>query len=322
MKSHKLTIIIPHYNSSDLLEKLLSTIPKDKNIEVIIVDDKSEDKHINYIQDMQSSGRYTKFILLKNETSKKGAGVARNIGLEKANGKWILFADSDDYFSENFYESISEYFGSDNEVVFFKPASIYLDTSEIADRHIGVVAILDNYINCATMKNELDIRYRWPMPWSKLIKKHFIEKNKIVFDEVIASNDVMFSTRVGCFMKKFEISNKIIYIATKNKGSLTTNISENIFDIRLKTTINQYDFIKLKLSEENFKLLDLSTSTRIQLVNSLRYGIFKFFKVIMIFVKNDIRFFSYKLLNPIHLYVRIREQINRNKIETKYHINK
>ena len=179
IKSYKLSIIIPHYNSSGLLEKLLSTIPKDQNIEVIVVDDKSEEKHIDYINSLAESKKYIDFIFLKNETRKKGAGTARNIGLKKANGEWILFADSDDYFTDIFYESISRYFESDNDVVFFHPTSIYIDTGEMADRHINFTKILDKYKCDNSLENELYLRYNLPNPVCKMVKKSFIVQKVI-----------------------------------------------------------------------------------------------------------------------------------------------
>jgi glycosyltransferase involved in cell wall biosynthesis len=322
MKNHKLSIIIPHYNSSELLEKLLSTIPKDKNIEVIVVDDKSEDKHINYIENIQKSKEYTDFILLKNDTSTKSAGTARNIGLEKANGEWILFADADDYFIENFYESISIYFESENDVLFFQPTSVYLDTGETADRHIGYKNILENYISDQNPENELKVRYEMLVPWAKMIQKEFILENNIKFDEVIASNDVMFSTKVGFHMKKFKISENILYVVTKNKGSLTTNLSEHIFDARFQVSIDRYNFLKNKLSKENFDLFNLPQVTRRYIVQSIKYGIVKLFGTLIIIRKNNIEFFHYNLLNPLHLLNKTLQYKKRTKEDEKYAVIK
>ena len=317
----KLTIIIPHYNSSDLLEKLLSTIPKDKNIEVIVIDDKSEDKHIDYIQNIKKSKKYTKFALFQNETSKKGAGTSRNIGLEKAKGQWILFADADDYFSENFYENVSKYFESENDIVFFKPTSIYIDTGELADRHINIVNILDKHIIDTNKKNELNLRYNLPGPICKLIKKDFLDKNKIKFEEVIASNDVMFSTKVGYLMKRFDISDDIIYIITRNYGSLTANMSEQVFDARFHTIISQYNFLKNKLLKKDFIFLNLERHSRSYIVKSMKYGIIKLFRVLIIIRKNKMKFFHYKLLNPIHLLTGTLRYRKKLKKDEKYAIN-
>jgi len=321
MKTYILTIIIPHYNSSKLLEKLLSTIPKNKNIEVIVIDDKSEDQHIEYIQKIEKLKKYTEFILLENETSKKGAGTARNIGLRKAKGEWIVFADSDDYFTDIFYASISKYFNSDNDVVFFEPTSIYIDTEETADRHLVVKNVLDSYRYDNTKENELNLKYNMFPPWAKLIKKDFLDKNKIDFDEVMAANDVMFSTKVGYFMKSFEVSDSIIYVITRNHGSLTTNMSEEVFDIRFKIIISYYNFLKSKLSADDFKLFNLSQFGRAYIVKSMKYGIIKLFKVLFELKKNNFKFFHTKLLNPLHIVSKTFQYKKKNKKNVRYVTN-
>ncbi len=321
MKTHNLTIIIPHYNSSKFLEKLLSTIPKNENIEVIVVDDKSDDNHIDYIHKIKKLEKYTEFILLKNETSKKGAGTARNIGLERATGEWILFADSDDYFTDIFYKSISQYFESDNDVVFFNPTSIYIDTEEIADRHLDIVHVLNTYRHDSTKENELNVKFNIFPPWAKLIKKDFLDKNKINFDEVIAANDVMFSTKVGYFMENFEVSDSTIYVITRNHGSLTANMSEEVFDIRFKVIINYHNFLKSKLPEDDFKLLNLSIFGRSYIVRSMKYGIFKTLKVIFELKKNNFKFFHTKLLNPLHIVSKTFQYKKKNKKNSSYMTN-
>ena len=318
MKKINLTIIIPHYNSSDLLEKLLSTIPKDKNIEVIVIDDKSEDKHIDCIQNIKKSKKYTEFILLKNKTSKKGAGTARNIGLEKAKGQWILFADADDYFSESFYGSVSQYFDSDNEIVFFKPTSIYIDTGEVSDRHMSFVKVLDNYKRKPSGDNELLIRYALPVPWSKLIKKDFLDKNEIKFEEVIASNDVMFSTKVGYFMKRFDVSDYIIYIITRNHGSLTANMSNEIFKARMKTKIEYAKFLKNNLTEKQFNSMDIRFAG--WLFSSFKYGISEFIKTFLVLKKEKVKILDPRMLNLRFIFKKLSnryEQIKKNK---KYYV--
>lgn len=308
MKSYKLSIIIPHYNSSDLLEKLLSTIPKDQNIEVIVIDDKSENKHIEYINSLNISEKYIDFLFLKNETLKKGAGVARNIGLDYARGEWILFADADDYFSDNFYERVSQYFGSDNEVVFFRPTSIYIDTGEVADRHMNFTKCLDNYVKYTNKESELKLRYNIPNPVCKLIKKDFLERNNIKFEEVIVSDDVMFSTKVGYFMTKFDISDSTIYIITRSHGSLTVNLSEQMFDVRFQTYIDRYHFLKAKLEKDGLDSLKIIFI--VWLFDSLNYGIRKFFNTYQVLKREKLKIIDSRMFN---IFFIIKQVFNRIK---------
>jgi len=318
MKTHNLTIIIPHYNSADMLGKLLSTIPPNKNIEVIVVDDKSEESHITSIRKMEESEEYINFTLLSNKTAQKGTGTARNIGLKKATGTWILFADADDYFTDIFYESISHYFENNNDIVFFSPTSIYIDTKEMADRHLDICDVLNKYMDNKSKENELNLRFNIFPPWAKLIKKDFLDDNKITFDEVIAANDVMFSTKVGYFMKNFEVSDSTVYVITRNHGSLTANMSESVFDIRFKIIINYHNFLKGKLMEDYFKLLNLSHFGREYIVRSMKFGMLKTFKVIFELKKNNFKFFHAKLLNPLHVASKIFQYKKNKKKNVKY----
>lgn len=315
-----LSIIIPHFSSSKLLEKLLATIPQDKDdIEIIVIDDKSEETHLRYIENLQK--KYS-FKLFYNETEKKGAGVARNIGLVQASGKWILFADSDDYFIDNFYDIISPYFCIESDVVFFKTTSIYLDTDEKSDRHINVNNILDKYLKSLGEESELYVRYGLKVPWGKIIKKDLIFKHSITFDEILVSNDVMFSTKVGFNMDKFRVIDQVLYVVTKNKGSLTTNMDESVFDTRLDTILRHISFLKENLSQEEIKLFNISRYGRNYLLTSIKYGPLIFLKTLYILYKNGIGFFHYKLLNPFHIISRSIRVFKKFKKNSKYTINK
>ena len=94
-----LSIIIPHFNGSDLLATLLEFIPDDKKIQTIVVDDKSDSFHLKAIEKLKYKYDFEFY-----ENNKFKSRLCRNIGLEKAKGKWIMFADSDDYFVDGFYE--------------------------------------------------------------------------------------------------------------------------------------------------------------------------------------------------------------------------
>ena len=110
---YNFSIIIPHKNTPDLLKRCVSSIPRREDVQIIIVDDNSDEKIVDF--------EHFPFLGTPNATvvfdkSSKGAGHARNIGLEKAEGKWYLFADSDDFFFyffqsfNNFIHIISFYF--------------------------------------------------------------------------------------------------------------------------------------------------------------------------------------------------------------------
>jgi glycosyltransferase involved in cell wall biosynthesis len=301
-----------------LLKKLLDSIPSKNDVEVIVVDDKSDKKYLKKYNKLKNKAEYSNVRFLMNKTSKKGAGVCRNIGLENVVGKWVLFADSDDFFIDGFYDKISKYFNSDYEVVFFPPTSIYIDTGKEADRHKNFVEVLDEYLENKSKNNELYLRYSIANPISKLIKKEFVEQNNLQFDEVIASNDVMFSTKVGNYMDKFTIDNEKIYCITRNKGSLTVTRSEEVFDARLSVYINKIKFLRERLTNKELKHFTLTGQGFI--FNSIKYR-FSFKKTIDVirkFRNNDIPLFDKKVLNPVYFFNKLRNHYFIEKNNKEY----
>lgn len=95
----KYTIIIPHHNIPELLKRCIDSIPNNPEIQIIVVDDNSKDGD-NYLKKYSFLNRDNLLFISTKEG--RGAGYARNIGLSKARGKWLLFADADDFFTNNF----------------------------------------------------------------------------------------------------------------------------------------------------------------------------------------------------------------------------
>ena len=89
-----ISVIIPVYNTekyiSDCLNSLVSQT--EKNIEILAVDDGSTDNSLKILQQYAALHSNIKVFSQKNA----GPGVARNLALRKAKGKYIMFCDSDD----------------------------------------------------------------------------------------------------------------------------------------------------------------------------------------------------------------------------------
>jgi glycosyltransferase involved in cell wall biosynthesis len=231
-----LTIIIPHYKSLDSLEKLLNSIPKNELYQVIVVDDHSSCD----FQDISIKFFWVEFV--SQVCGKKWAGAARNKGLSLAVGKFILFADADDYFVSNAFELVDEYIAKDFDIVYFSPTSIN-ENGKLSLRHTKYSDLVVSYLN----SEDNAIRYEYFVPWSKLYKAKLIQENDIKFDEVIASNDVMFSLMTGFYGNNFEVSSDTIYCVVESSSSLTKVLSEDVTDSRFDVLCRYNNFIKEKL---------------------------------------------------------------------------
>ena len=95
---HKLSIVIPVYNTAVYLKECLDSIINQtySNIEIICVDDCSPDNSAEIIKEYAAKDNRIKYI--KHSENKK-QGAARNTGIDAASGKYITFIDSDDYLS-------------------------------------------------------------------------------------------------------------------------------------------------------------------------------------------------------------------------------
>lgn len=274
------SIIIPHYNNEISLTKLLKTIPEDKDIEIIIIDDNSK-KKLKY-ENLIKINRRIK--LLKN-INKKGAGGARNTGLEDASGEWILFADSDDFFTDGAFNIIKKYKRNEEDIIFFNCTSIFIETGKKAQRHIFFQKILIDYLKNKNQHTEKTLRYEYGVPWGKMIKRSFIEKYKIRFDETIIINDRMFSVLCGYYAKQILAVDRVIYCVTRSKGSLTTLRDKQIFLIKLEI-LNRINNFFIEKNESKYKPCMLGF-----ILESYNYGLWFMMKTYISFLKKDTKFY-------------------------------
>ena len=185
---------------------------------------------------------------------------------------------------ENFYNIINKYFFANYDVVYFKPISINLKDEVPSKRHLLYQSLVDSYLMNPNKINELNIKYKFYVPWSKLIRRNFLNENKIYFDEVSASNDVIFSTKVGHFSTNFSVSFEEIYCVTEDNNTLTSTKTLKNFKSRFTVFITYHTFLKEKLNDKDFKLLSFKKNGF--LIGSLKFfNIFLSLQILKMFIK-------------------------------------
>lgn len=220
------SVIIPHYNIPDLLMRCLKSIPVSEDIQVIVVDDNSPDAETYQKRYPELSRPYLEFI---RTTKGGGAGYARNVGLEHAKGKWLLFADADDFYVEDMYEMINNHSDSNADVIYFKLKAVFSDNiDKSSSRSLDKNQLIDDYFKTG---NEILLRTRFFPPWGKMIKREFVVANHFRFEEIKYSNDVWFSVSVGINAKKIEVVDKDLYVITYRQGSLTSSFCQSLDEL-------------------------------------------------------------------------------------------
>lgn len=312
-----LSIIIPHFNCPELLEKLLSTIPEKEDIQIIVVDDNSTKELKKYDAVVEKYSCRVEFF--KNNTGVQSAGACRNIGLDYAKGSWVMFADADDYFLPQMYESVRKYFESDMEMVIFCPTSVFLDTGEVADRHIVEEARIKQYLDNPTYENLLNVK-RMKAPWSKIIRYSVIKDNDLRFSETIHHNDMYFVFMVGFYCKKTAVSKDKIYCITRNKGSLTTKVTESAYDMHVQEYIKCYQFGSKNYSKRELEQFNLNSGSLLFEAYKRDLGIKKIVTTYKILKKNHIPLLSKQMRKPIYLFKAIVENEKMVKKAQKYYV--
>lgn len=310
-----LSIIIPHYNTPKLLEKLIESIPHIYDIQIIVVDDRS-DKELDLLHELEA--RYKGQVeFYRNDSSPKGAGACRNIGLQHADGKWLLFSDADDFFLDGMYENVRKYFDSDYDEVFFKPTSIYFDTGELSNAHALYEKCVDDYVSNPTRKNLMKLKISLTTPCSKLIRHAVVREHAIRFDEVMFFNDMMFSVKTGHYSKKIAISDQIIYCIVRVKGSVSMQVGWDAYEIRLMEYLKVCDFLKEHYSLKDLKSMHYTCLGMLYRAMKNHYGMRRYIKVVALFYQHGIPFFTFDQINMGSLQQIVREH-KAKRVDSRY----
>ena len=187
------SIIIPHKNTPELLRRCIKSIPQRDDLEIIIVDDNSSKEIVDF-DNFPGLNRKNTTVIFNKEG--KGAGNARNIAIPKTNGKYVIFADSDDFFNDCFIDILNDYCNKEFDVVYFNANSVDSNTFEPSNR----VDHLHEFFNTYKKDDKegvLYFKYMFTEPWCKIVKRNIIIDNNILFGKTIVDEDVVFAINIG-----------------------------------------------------------------------------------------------------------------------------
>lgn len=242
------SIVIPYYDKYELFVKAVDSIPDREDIQIIVVDNSKEPLFEQQIPCKQRA----KVTYITSDNT-KGAGCARNVGLKKVEGKYILFCDADDYFLPMAFDSFDKYLNKEYDIVFFKSTSVFLQTGEISDRHLAYNKLIDEFLNKG---NTEKLRYRYEAPWGKLYRTYFILGNdNIRFEETRVNNDAWFSLMAGHIAKRIVADSDEVYVITEGiSGTSLTKIQtiDNL-EIRFDCAIRTNLFLK-SIGQNNLRI--------------------------------------------------------------------
>lgn len=264
------SVIIPQRNSVSTLPRLFASIPERDDIEIIVVDNTPTPitkEEIDIDREYQ----------LLWSAPERHAGGARNVGIENAHGKWLLFADADDYYADGAFDVFFSKVESDAEIVYTGMGGIYPDTGERSDRGDGYTKIVRSFLSGE--RTEDDIRLGFASPCCKMVSRELVERHNLRYDEIRAGNDIYFSLTSGFYATKIEAVDCVSYIATVSRGSLTKRRDYEVIKARLYSKLHCNKFLR-KHGHSNRQ-----HSVMFALYESRHYGIKAFFEFCGMIIK-------------------------------------
>ena len=174
-----LSIIIPFNNGKKYLDRCLKNIEEIEydDYEIILIDDFSNDNSEKIAQEYKN----IKYYYTKEETI--GVGNARNLGIEKANGKYIMFVDVDDTIEKDLFNNLEKHIKQDIDMIKYK-MQIIKDKSYYIDGPVFDVINGEKAFNKLCFEdNYLD------SPCLYLIKKELFERNNLYFEKNVYHED-------------------------------------------------------------------------------------------------------------------------------------
>ena len=208
-KVMKLSVIIPAYNVEKYISECLdSVLVTEKDIEVIIVDDGSKDNTLSICEDYSKKDSRVKVYSKPNG----GVSSARNYGLEKVSGDYIIFVDSDDYLFEG-WDALMDPLSGDDIYYYNKLIKGHPDKKMML-RYISGV-------------NDENICIAGPV-W-KAYKSSFLLGNDLKFKlDLINGEDMLFNLEAILLAESYQIIDFDYYYYRQTVGQTTRRFDDRI----------------------------------------------------------------------------------------------
>ena len=230
----KVSIIVPVYNCEKYLKKCIESIINQtyKDLELILIDDGSKDK--SYDISLEYKKKYKNIIVLKQNN--KGSGSARNYGIEKATGKYLMFCDSDDFFFFFTVESfIKETLKEDYDLVIsgYNNFKYYNDKVVICKENNAMEDIIKTKEQVRKSYIELHEKCLNQAPWGKLYKRSIVIENKVRFKDYKRCQDIIFNLQYYEHVENIKIiKDKLYNYQTPEGNAYISKFPPNMIEIR------------------------------------------------------------------------------------------
>lgn len=255
---YKISIVIPVFNVENYIKNALDSIINQtiglEDLEVIIINDCSTDNSRKIIDEY--ANKYENFVAIHLHQNSGTPGKPRNIGIENANGDYIMFLDPDDCYANDTCEVLYNKIKSEDVDIVFGKYIIF----NVENKNKVVYNFLNDVeeIKVKNIDDDPRLLKLAPSIWTKIYKRTFIQDNNLRFPlEIVIGEDLAFM--VDSFLK----ANGIIFLNNyycyyyrirnaKGEESITNKINKENLMGAADGYYKTYDILKNNGKEEYF----------------------------------------------------------------------
>jgi poly(ribitol-phosphate) beta-N-acetylglucosaminyltransferase len=310
--SYKISCIVPIYNMERYIHDMVNSLKNQSigfnNIELILVDDKSNDSSREIIKNLEKKFNNIKGILLEENSG--GPSEPKNIGVSHATGEYLIFLDPDDCVPKDAYEKLYRLAKETNDDFVMGNIKKFNEKKTWIQPQMNITLLQRSHISI-NINDKPEFLSILGYMVTKLIKREFFIKHKFKFDKSInLGEDYLLGVEIFNKAKKFSYIPEFVYLYREiEEQSLTKMNSKRAIENFIKV-INEIDektkldrnseyvyinIIKSIIYRFNEEFLDLEYDEKINILLMSR-SIFESFEC------TDIKYFSNHELGIINLY--------------------
>lgn len=221
-----ISIIIPIYNVEKYLNKCIESVLNQsfKNIEIILVNDGSQDGCLNICREYEEQDKRIRVIDKENS----GASEARNVGIKASRGDYIMFLDSDDYWEgkEALNNIVNKLYKSPDVLIYGCKDHNLINHKKVISRSNYNIEYIENSSKCE-MLTYLFQKGLFPgSVWLTVVKRKLILKYNIFFIKGIKGEDYDWLLNVFLHANKFTAINDTFYVYLKYRSDSITGTGD------------------------------------------------------------------------------------------------
>lgn len=219
-----ISVIMPAYNAQKTLEFSAASVLSQSyaQVELILIDDGSKDDSLSLCRRIAENDARVKVLSQKNS----GPAGARNAGLGAVEGKYVIFADSDDHFAPGAFQAMVDAIGSNDLVI----AHYFFDLGKVSSPRgllSGCRSLTERDFLMELMQRPGS--FYFSALWNKLYRAELIRNQQLRFDPFLEwGEDFAFNMGYYHGVKGVSLLDMPVYHYVKSPGSTSIRTLLNV----------------------------------------------------------------------------------------------